>query len=274
MHWGSSDRTVTVGARRTSTLLVVHENTNPGWQATLNGRPLPRITVDGWQQGYVLPPGPAATVHLTYPPDRLYRAALLGGAVAVLLLLILAVRRPRPPRARHRGARIRWGRDLALAAIAVAAVLGLGAVAVVAVLAVLWWLRPAQWRAWLGTAVPAVGALAVAILTCGVAGAVVWALVLAVALTVDARSAVAPFLRRAMAVVAAGCYLGAGVVLALHHWGEPDYAAGTSTVQLLSLTAVLAVLLASVRAPWTVSRGAGPAPTSAAPSPAAPPDGR
>jgi arabinofuranan 3-O-arabinosyltransferase len=273
-RWGSSDRAVAVGARRTPTLLVVHENANAGWTATLHGRVLPRITVDGWQQGYVLPPGRSATVHLTYPPDRLYRAALLGGALAVLLLFMLAFRRPRTPRTRHRalsGTRIRWGRDIVLAVLALAAALGLGAVAVVAALAVLWSLRPSSWRAWVTAAVPAAGALAAAVLTCGIAGAVTWVVVLALALAVDARSAVAPFLRRAMAVVAAGCYLAAGVVLALHHWGEPSYAAATATVQLLSLTAVLAVVLASIRAPWSESRGAGHAPASAAPSPAAPP---
>jgi arabinofuranan 3-O-arabinosyltransferase len=49
---------------------------------------LKAVTVDGWQQGFVLPAGPAAQVELTFAPDRLYRASIAGGLGLVLLLFL------------------------------------------------------------------------------------------------------------------------------------------------------------------------------------------
>ena len=86
-HWGGTHRSVAVGARPSDTVLVVHENANVGWRATLDRRELPRVVVDGWQQGYVVPAGAAVTVHLDFAPDRVYRAALLVGGLLVLGLL-------------------------------------------------------------------------------------------------------------------------------------------------------------------------------------------
>jgi arabinofuranan 3-O-arabinosyltransferase len=91
VRWNAEDRLVRVAARASDTLLVVPENVNPGWRATLAGRPLVSRTVDGWQQGYVVPAGAAGTVHLVFAPGRLYRAALAVGAIAVLLLVFLAL---------------------------------------------------------------------------------------------------------------------------------------------------------------------------------------
>jgi arabinofuranan 3-O-arabinosyltransferase len=71
---------------------VVHENVNEGWRATLGGHELRRVTVDGWQQGYVLPAGTAGVVRLEYAPDRWYRLGLGAGLAGVLLLLLLAAR--------------------------------------------------------------------------------------------------------------------------------------------------------------------------------------
>jgi arabinofuranan 3-O-arabinosyltransferase len=86
-RWSGNDRTVAIGARTAASLLVVHENANAGWDASLNGRRLTPITVDGWQQGYLLPSGAAGTVHLSFAPDRGYRLSLLIGLVAALMLL-------------------------------------------------------------------------------------------------------------------------------------------------------------------------------------------
>ena len=91
VSWGVVDRTVEVGARAEPTLLVVHENENAGWRATLEGVALRSVTVDGWQQGWVLPPGPVGTVQLRYQPDGPYRAGLMVGLLAALALLGLAV---------------------------------------------------------------------------------------------------------------------------------------------------------------------------------------
>ncbi|TFV45959.1 DUF3367 domain-containing protein [Blastococcus sp. TF02A-35] len=96
-RWEPEHRELGVGARSATTLLVVPENVNDGWRATLNGVPLPTVQVDGWQQGYVLPPGGPGTVELTFEPGTLYRAALLAGAVAVVVLALMARLASRAP---------------------------------------------------------------------------------------------------------------------------------------------------------------------------------
>lgn len=93
--WGATQRSVSVAARSAPTLLVVRENTNIGWQATAGGHRLQELTVDGWQQGYVLPAGAATTVQLVYSPDPWYRTGLAVGLVAALALLLLAGARSR-----------------------------------------------------------------------------------------------------------------------------------------------------------------------------------
>jgi arabinofuranan 3-O-arabinosyltransferase len=102
-HWGVAHRTVAVAARPADTVLVVHENANLGWSATLDGRELRRVVVDGWQQGYVVPAGAAGAVRLDFTPDRTYRAALFVGAL-LALALIAAVARGSRHRATHRRA--------------------------------------------------------------------------------------------------------------------------------------------------------------------------
>ncbi|MGY2076588.1 alpha-(1-_3)-arabinofuranosyltransferase domain-containing protein [Blastococcus sp. SYSU DS0828] len=135
VRWDAEHRRVEVGARGESTLLVVPENTNPGWSATLDGRPLEKVAVDGWQQGYVLPPGPAGTVALDFGPGSAYRTALGVGAGAVLLLGALAALPARPRRARtERGGSRAAAAVLVLAAVAgialVGGPVGIGALAV------------------------------------------------------------------------------------------------------------------------------------------------
>jgi arabinofuranan 3-O-arabinosyltransferase len=125
-RWGREHRTVRVGGRTEPTLLVVPESVNPGWVATLDGRELRTQTVDGWQQGYVLPAGRAGEVVLDFRPGAVYHAALVAGAVAVLvlfLLLLLPARGAVPPAAgRDRRARA----AVALAVVAAIALIGGG----------------------------------------------------------------------------------------------------------------------------------------------------
>jgi arabinofuranan 3-O-arabinosyltransferase len=71
-------------------LLVVHENFNAGWRATLDGNRLAATMVDGWQQAWRVPAGSTGVVHLTYTPQRTVAAGLVLGAVAVLVLVVLA----------------------------------------------------------------------------------------------------------------------------------------------------------------------------------------
>lgn len=89
VRWSDSARAVEVAAGARA-LLVVRESANPGWRATLDGRPLPATRVDGWQQAWVLPAGAGGRVELRFTPQRYYRAGLLAGGLAAALLLVLA----------------------------------------------------------------------------------------------------------------------------------------------------------------------------------------
>ena len=87
--WTAAHREIRV-ADGLAAVLAVPENANDGWVATLDGQPLPRTRVDGWQQAWRLPSGPV-TVVLEFHPDHSYRTRLLVGALAVLLLLAAAL---------------------------------------------------------------------------------------------------------------------------------------------------------------------------------------
>lgn len=91
-HWGDTRRTATVSTASRA-LLVVHENFNAGWHATLSGQRLTAVRVDGWEQAFLLPAGSSGTVQLEYGPDRLFKAGLLAGLFAAILLVVLALRR-------------------------------------------------------------------------------------------------------------------------------------------------------------------------------------
>jgi arabinofuranan 3-O-arabinosyltransferase len=76
-------------------VLVLPQNVNDGWVATLGGQELPAQRVDGWKQGWRVPGGAATTVTFDYRPETTFRLALGAGAVGVLLCLVGAVVRPR-----------------------------------------------------------------------------------------------------------------------------------------------------------------------------------
>jgi GT2 family glycosyltransferase len=82
-------------AAGTSGTLVLAEAAG-GWSATLNGRPLAELTapVDGWAQGWVLPPGGG---RLVISRDETARdVSLAAEAVAVLVVFALALPGTRP----------------------------------------------------------------------------------------------------------------------------------------------------------------------------------
>ncbi|HET7277408.1 MAG TPA: alpha-(1-_3)-arabinofuranosyltransferase family protein [Dermatophilaceae bacterium] len=96
LRWGPVDRAARIPARSEPVLLTVRENANQGWAATLDGKPLQRLTVDGWQQGYVVPPGAAGVVQLVFTPDRGMGVGLAvsgAGLVALWAGALLPARR-------------------------------------------------------------------------------------------------------------------------------------------------------------------------------------
>ena len=70
-QWSADRREVTVAASEASRVLVVPESINPGWIAhAADGSRLTPVTVNGWQQGWVLPPGTAGRRHADLPVER------------------------------------------------------------------------------------------------------------------------------------------------------------------------------------------------------------
>jgi arabinofuranan 3-O-arabinosyltransferase len=141
LSWGSTTRSVAVRTV-TPALLVVHENTNPGWSATLHGTRLQPIVVDGWQQGWLIPANSSGVVMLRFGPQTGFDVGLAAGAGAAAVLVVLALL---PVRPRSRTAAtpavgtatlarpVRWvvvvailGLLGSLAGLAVAAAVGLG----------------------------------------------------------------------------------------------------------------------------------------------------
>ena len=174
--WGDESRTATIGPGRQS-YLEVHQVANPGWTATLNGHPLTPVTLDGWQQAFVVPAGAGGRVVMTFGPATGYRWLLAGSALAICVLIAAAVwpsRRRSRLRPRHAAADLAGpapteispslgplGYWLAVAAAAVVlALVGGPLVAAVPVVLVLGWWRP-RWVPWLAfTAMCVAGALA------------------------------------------------------------------------------------------------------------------
>jgi arabinofuranan 3-O-arabinosyltransferase len=90
LSWQAERRSLRMGPGRES-YLEVHQNASPGWVATLNGRRLRPVRLDGWQQGYVLPAGAGGIVRLSFAPAGFYHAWLVAAALGVLALLAVAL---------------------------------------------------------------------------------------------------------------------------------------------------------------------------------------
>lgn len=89
VKWADTRRDINV---RTATpaFLSVPENANAAWSATLKGKRLVPVTLDGWHQGWLVPAGATGVVHLVFGPQRLVTWGLVLGILAVLLLLATA----------------------------------------------------------------------------------------------------------------------------------------------------------------------------------------
>lgn len=100
-QWGNDRREVRVEGAGERRLLVVPESINPGWVARAgDGSRLTPVTVNGWQQGWVVPAGVDGTVTMTFTSNTTYRIGLVAGLallpILVALALVPARRRPRP----------------------------------------------------------------------------------------------------------------------------------------------------------------------------------
>ncbi|MFC3963547.1 alpha-(1-_3)-arabinofuranosyltransferase domain-containing protein [Nocardia jiangsuensis] len=105
-------------------LLVLPLSTNVGWEAhTPDGTELRPIVVDGWQQGWLLPPGATGPVTVSFPVDRWYRLGIFGGLLLLIPLLLLAI--PRRGTTADREPPCRPYRSRIAAGIGVLAVTGL-----------------------------------------------------------------------------------------------------------------------------------------------------
>ncbi len=98
LAWTSQRRSIRVAADTTS-YLVVNENFNAGWRASIGGRQLRAVRLDGWAQAWLLPAGTAGVVTLTYLPNAPYHDAIIGGlgALALVMIVALAARRGTAP---------------------------------------------------------------------------------------------------------------------------------------------------------------------------------
>ncbi|WP_243633052.1 alpha-(1-_3)-arabinofuranosyltransferase [Mycobacterium uberis] len=95
-RWGPSHREVRAPASATSRVLVMPDSINPGWVArTSTGVRLMPISVNGWQQGWVVPAGNLGTITLTFTANSLYRPGLAVGLTLLPLLTLLALWRRR-----------------------------------------------------------------------------------------------------------------------------------------------------------------------------------
>jgi len=101
-QWGDQTRTVTASAGPAA-ILNVHQNFSTGWQASVDGRPLRAVQLDGWQQGWILPASahPQA-VDMRFAPDEGFRDVLIAGAGLAGLLAVVALWPSRRQRRRRR----------------------------------------------------------------------------------------------------------------------------------------------------------------------------
>jgi len=94
LRWEPEYRQVRIGPGAAS-YLELHQNANPGWVATLHGHALTAVTLDGWQQGFVVPAGLGGVIMLTFAPVELYHAWIVLSAIAALALVAIATVRRR-----------------------------------------------------------------------------------------------------------------------------------------------------------------------------------
>jgi arabinofuranan 3-O-arabinosyltransferase len=88
--WSATERKVGVSVV-TEAVLGVNESFNTGWSASIDGRQLEPVVLDGWRQGFVVPSGTVGVADLVYEPQQAFRAALVGGVIVAAGLMLLAL---------------------------------------------------------------------------------------------------------------------------------------------------------------------------------------
>ncbi|MFB6427265.1 glycosyltransferase [Streptomyces microflavus] len=71
-------------------ILRIADEAAPGWQATIDGKPLTRVTVDGWAQGFELPAG-GGRLDLTYDAPFTHTVWLWAQGAIALVLVVMAL---------------------------------------------------------------------------------------------------------------------------------------------------------------------------------------
>lgn len=134
--WSATHRSVSV-ATSGAAFLLVRENANAGWHATLDGKRLDAVTLDGWQQGWVLPADASGVVHLDFAPQTAVDWGLLAGLLAALALVLLVYRPARRrPASAPLGERILSARLLRTGSVIAMVLIG-GAPGVIAAVVIL-----------------------------------------------------------------------------------------------------------------------------------------
>ena len=100
---GGSTYQVEVAASSQPFVLSLGESFAPGWHldGVPDGRGVQHVVADGYANGWLIDPGPAFTVRISFAPDRTMRAARavsIGAALAIPFLAIRRRRRGRRPR--------------------------------------------------------------------------------------------------------------------------------------------------------------------------------
>ncbi|MFE9807725.1 glycosyltransferase [Streptomyces sp. NPDC005548] len=80
--------TVPTGAE--GRVLRLADSADPGWTATLDGKPLTRTTLDGWAQGFELPSG-GGRLDVTFDAPLTHTAWLWAQGALALVLVVLAL---------------------------------------------------------------------------------------------------------------------------------------------------------------------------------------
>ncbi|GAA3345129.1 alpha-(1-_3)-arabinofuranosyltransferase [Amorphoplanes nipponensis] len=89
--WAPTLRRLTLYKYPNPRVLSLRENQNPGWQATVRGKRLQPLVLDGWQQGWLVPAGASGEVVLRFAPDSTYATAISVGALLLAGVAVAAV---------------------------------------------------------------------------------------------------------------------------------------------------------------------------------------